>query len=401
MLVLTSAILFAGALAAFAAAYSLIRARNLQYWIGAYIRGLWRGRPRTEGPIHVLVGVTDHFEPGWNAADVDLQRARVQRWVDRLPELASRHRDAEDRPFQYTFFYPEEQYSPELLGMLADLKRRGFGEVEVHLHHDNDTDATLRSTLTRFAETLYRRHDLLRLHPETGQIAYGFIHGNWALDNALPDGRWCGVNNEITVLQETGCFCDFTLPAAPDAAQTRKINSIYYAVDDPDRPKSHDTGADATVGVERPAGLMLIQGPLTLNWRNRSHGLLPRIENGELTGDNPPSPARAALWIDQHVHVKGRPEWVFVKLHTHGADERDTDVLLGKPLDETLSFLERHYNDGQRYLLHYVTAWDMYNIVRAAEAGCRGNPATYRDWTSRRLVRGGQPVEQSLAEEGH
>ena len=52
---------------------------------------------------------------------------------------------------------------------------------------------------------LHERHGLLRAGPETGKIIYSFIHGNWALDNSRPDGRWCGVDNEIDILVETGC----------------------------------------------------------------------------------------------------------------------------------------------------------------------------------------------------
>ena len=73
------------------------------------------------------------------------------------------------------------------------------------------------------------------------------------------------MNNEIEILRETGCYADFTLPSAPSPTQTRKINSIYYAVDDPHRPKSHDWGIDVgsrTRAVRR--GLMMIQGPLVL-----------------------------------------------------------------------------------------------------------------------------------------
>ena len=38
-----------------------------------------------------------------------------------------------------------------------------------------------------------------------------------------------------------------------------------------------------------------------------------------------------------------------------------------------------HYNDGRRYRLHYVTAREMYNAIRAAERGLAGNPGEYRD----------------------
>ena len=46
--------------------------------------------------------------------------------------------------------------------------------------------------------------------------------------------------------RETGCYADFTLPAAPSPAQTRIVNTIYWAKDDPTRPKSHDTGTAVT-----------------------------------------------------------------------------------------------------------------------------------------------------------
>ena len=50
---------------------------------------------------------------------------------------------------------------------------------------------------------------------ERSEVGYAFIHGNWSLCNSRPDGRYCGVNNELDVLRETGCYADFTLPSAP------------------------------------------------------------------------------------------------------------------------------------------------------------------------------------------
>jgi hypothetical protein len=356
----------------------MVLSRQMHRWLGAYLRGLLTGRPSVSGPVHVMVCVADHFEPAWNNASPERQRHRVRKWERRLPELARKHRDADGKPFQYTFFFPAEEYRPEHLDALARLCRAGYGDVEVHLHHDNDTSENLRATLTNFTRTLYHRHGLLRRDPTTGQIEYAFIHGNWALDNSRPDGRLCGVDDELTILRETGCYADLTFPSAPDETQPGKINSIYYAADDPHRPKSHAHGTDVEAGVTATGDLLIVQGPLTLNWRNRVHGIFPRIENGELTGDNPPTPTRADLWVRTHVHVKKQPAWVFVKLHTHGADERDTRALLDGPLDRTLTYLERHYNDGVRYRLHYVTARELYNIVRAAAAGRTGNPNEYR-----------------------
>ncbi|WP_197472948.1 hypothetical protein, partial [Oleiphilus sp. HI0123] len=107
---------------------------------------------------------------------------------------------------------------------------------------------------------------------ETGKLAYGFIHGNWTLDNCHPEGLHCGVNDELLVLKATGCYADFTLPSAPSPTQTSTVNSIYYATDDPDKPKSHDKGVDVEVGKPASGDLMIIQGPLCLNWKKRKFG---------------------------------------------------------------------------------------------------------------------------------
>lgn len=360
------------------AVWRLIRSRQLEFWLGSHIREQFRRRPRTSGTIHVMVCVADHYEPGWNDVTPTVERARVSEWMRRLPLLADRHADSDGVRFQYTFFYPEEQYRYDHIDRIARLCHDGYGDVEIHLHHDHDTSDGVREKLVRFKTLLHERHGLLRRNAKSGEIEYGFIHGDWALDNCAKDGGHCGVQDELIVLRETGCYADFTLPSAPSETQTSKINSIYYATDDPARPKSHDTGVDVRVGGRPNGDLLLIQGPLTLNWRKRSRGVLPRIENGELSGDNPPSPDRADLWVRQGVHVSGRPEWVFVKLHAHGANEKNMDALLGPPMDETLAYLERAYNDGRRYRLHYVTARELYNIVKAAEAGCKGNPNHWR-----------------------
>ena len=80
------------------------------------------------------------------------------------------------------------------------------------------------------------------------------------------------------------------------------------------------------------------------------------------------------------VHVEGRPEWVFVKIHTHGTQDHDIDTLLGEPVDAMHRYLESAYNDGKRHVLHYVTARETYNIIKAAEAGEQGDPGQYRDY---------------------
>lgn len=355
-----------------------VRARNMQIWLGDY---LFRRRPRASGaPIHVMFCFVDHFEPMWGGADLSTQRTRVDRWCSEYRELATRHRDADGRPPQHTFFYPEEEYLEEHLDKIASLCADGFGEIEVHLHHDNDTAENFCASIRRFNEVLHQRHGALSRDPESGELRFGFIHGNWSLDNSRADGRWCGINNELTLLRELGCYADFTLPSAPSDTQTSMINSIYYATDDPNRPKSHDRGTLLKVGGTASGDLLMVQGPLRLNWRSRRFGLIPRIEAGDIRKDCPPTTDRVDAWIDTGIHVQGRPDWVFVKVHTHGTQERDMETLLGSPADSMFSHLESTYNDGTRHVLHYVTAREMINIIKAAESGHTGNPGRFRDF---------------------
>jgi hypothetical protein len=69
------------------------------------------------------------------------------------------------------------------------------------------------------------------------------------LDNSLPGDRFCGLNNEITLLRDLGCYADFTMPSGASPTQARLINTIYWAVDDPDKPKSYDTGVPVIPGA--------------------------------------------------------------------------------------------------------------------------------------------------------
>ncbi|MDH4275402.1 MAG: hypothetical protein OEW08_10220, partial [Gammaproteobacteria bacterium] len=223
----------------------------------------------------------------------------------------------------------------------------------------------------------YQRRGVLLSSGETPNTSFSFIHGDWALDNSHPAGQYCGVNNEITLLREFGCWGDFTMPSSNEC-QTKKINSIYYAVDDPLKSKSHDDGIDLQVGKKAPdEGFFMMQGPLGINLHAPRY---PRIENSSITTSNWGRPDRIKAWLDSHIHVKGRPEWVFVKLHAHGAVEKDFDALFGGRARAMHKMLNEVYNDGKRYRLHYATAREAYNMCMAAEAGMQGDPAQFRDY---------------------
>lgn len=350
--------------------------KALDLWLPSYLRRARYVKPA--GTIDVMIAVCDHFEP-LHGADKKIALERILRWKNEYPKLIQSFPDADQCYPRHTFFYPIEQYDKDVVGELAELCQLCGGEVEIHLHHDRDTAEGLREKLER-SKSDFARHGLLS-KDEAGNLRYGFIHGNWALDNSHPQGRGCGVNDELDVLKQTGCYADFTLPSAPSPTQTRIINSIYYAADTPE-PKSHDSGILAKVKNDlepRSDDLLLVQGPLGLNWEHRKFKIFPKIENGEITGANPPRPDRMKLWMKLGIHVQSQPNWLFIKLHTHGGIPQNMKTLLGDSMRRFYEYLLNNYNDGKKFRLHFVTAREMVNIVHAAEDDHSGNAGQFRN----------------------
>ncbi|TFW09434.1 hypothetical protein E4K72_06000 [Oxalobacteraceae bacterium OM1] len=351
--------------------------RRLDLWLPGYLAGtpdrlLHRLRRRNRH-THLIFLVCDHFEPAHHVRTPEQSMNRMRAWHEGYADLQRRCRDEFGTTPLHSFFYPPH-HGVEHLAPLAEMAYDGLGEVELHYHHHDDTEETLERDLRATLEE-YHRWGLLLESGATPFTSFGFIHGDWALCNS-GHGKHCGVNDELRLLQRLGCWADLTLPSS-EQCQTRKVNSIYYASGDPRQPKSHDHGIDARVGHPKPEGMMLIQGPLGINWTGASY---PRIENASLTTPNWGRPDRIRKWIDCNVHVRGRPEWLFIKLHTHGAIERDFDALFGEKAMQMHRVLNREYNDGERFTLHYVTARQAYNVARAAEHGESGNPADYLDY---------------------
>src|SRR5687768_4572694 len=170
-------VLVAAVSSACGAAFVLLRARNMQNWIVPYVRTR-KSRAEMDSrdeSCDVFVSVCDHFEPECYGASREVARARIRRWLTEYPQLFGSFQDAEGRPPQHTFFFPQDEYRPEYLDELAELCRDGFGDVDVHLHHDHDTADGLRRKLEEFRDALHERHGLLRTDPVTGRVVYGFI----------------------------------------------------------------------------------------------------------------------------------------------------------------------------------------------------------------------------------
>ncbi len=345
---------------------------------------------------HLIVALADHFEPaivphdGSARAPYSKQEERLDDWVRAYPAAFDRLRDSDGRPFVHTYFYPAEQYDRGLLDRLADFCREGWGEIEVHLHHGigrPDTAENTRRQLLEFRDTLASQHGCLSYSEGAGSPQYAFVHGNFALANSA-GGINCGVDSEMQILAETGCYADLTFPPGLyHQTHIAKINSLYECFPPLDRPQAHRRGKDLRTGDTPSVFPLMIEGPLMLSFVRPDGRRLVGVENGSITGKNPPNLYRLGLWKRAGITVKGRPDWVFIKLQCHGMDPRDKDVMLGGGIQMFL----RDLLDGARErseTIHFVSARELVNIALAACDGREGNPGQYRDY---RLWRNRKP----------
>lgn len=357
-------------------------------WLPTYMwQRISRRRPRGN-PLHLIFSLADHFEPSFlpenpsGFAPLDVQRQRLAEWCRVYPKIFNAWHDSAGFPFVHTYFYPAEQYEPSLLELLAEHCHAGWGEIEIQLHHGVHAPDTAENTsrqIIQFRESLVKVGCLSRAPGDEGP-RYGFVHGNWALANSA-GGRFCGVDQEMQILAETGCFADFTLPSAPNPAQVAEINALYECALPLDMREPHRRGHRLRAGFPPQSFPLIFEGPLMLDFTHRAKGgFFPRIENSALTGSNPPSMHRLQLWIDAAIAVEDRPDWIFIKLHCHGMDPTDRDSMLGESVQRFLFDLTEWVREKPRYRLHFVTGREMVNIALAASDGHEGSPSDYRDY---------------------
>ena len=358
---------------------------------GSYVwQRLLRRTPSS--PVELIIAVADHFEPAFMAhglarAAADEQQRRIESWCREYPHATSDWRDRDGHPFVHTYFYPAEQYDRGLLARLAEHCQTGWGEIEIHLHHGVQTPDTAENTrrqLIEFRDILATEHGCLCYLDGSGPPKYAFVHGNFTLANSA-GGAACGVDSEMQVLADTGCFADMTFPAAAfHPSQTAKINSLYECTLPLDQRAPQRRGRDLQAG--RPPGIfpLIVQGPLMLRF-SPSFPVPLSLENGAITGPNPLSLQRLQLWRKAAISVQGRPDWLFIKLHCHSMDPRQREAVLGAPLRQFLrDLVEGAPQRGET--LHFVTAREMVNIILAACDGREGNPGEYRDYRLKRVL---------------
>ena len=366
-------------------------------------------RATPSGRLHLIIAIADHFEPSSLKGDfagyapLDIQARRVETWCTQYPTNFQELRDHEGFPFIHTYFYPAEQYERSQVEQIAELCHSGWGEIEIHLHHgvtESATSASTREQIVAFRDALAHQHGCLSYEEGTGDPKYAFVHGNFALANSA-GGFGCGVNNEMEILAETGCFVDMTYPtSAFHPAQIAKLNSMYECGAPLHELAPHRSGRDLRAGRPVSTFPFLIQGPWALDFDRNSRNGLGRIEDGAITAANPGSMHRLKLWKRAAITVQGRPDWLFIKLDTHGMYPDDTETVLGKATQDFVRDLIAGGQEG-RDIPHFVSAREMANIALAACDGREGNPGDYRDYRFRLAKdksRRSSEVEQKVAE---
>ncbi|MCH2179627.1 MAG: hypothetical protein MK106_12570 [Mariniblastus sp.] len=319
---------------------------------------------------HLIFVMVDHYEHGGpknkkrGARENDI-------WCDKFMEISDRHIDDFGNRFRYTWFYPYDHKNDEIMVRLSKMAYLGYGETELHWHLGSKSGVNRQNFSVKLDEAIewYQSYGAL-ITAEDSKTAFAYIAGVWDLDAGGGGVTTHGITNQIQQLVDRGCYADFTFSTIGTPAQPSTVNSLYYVVDDPKEPKSYDAGEHARVGHAVDQQLLIFQGPTAISWNGY-------LEYGAIEDDPIFEDHRINKWIDSNIHVHGRPEWIFVKVYSHGAQSQH--VVLDQDMDKMLSAL-RQETKQRDIKLHFMTAREAFNVIKSAEDGKQGNPEDYRDY---------------------
>src|ERR1700682_4675980 len=105
---------------------ALEKIRTIVPWLPAYVWQRCVRRLPDIRPLHLIVGLADHFEPmnrtGASGQSVDCreQERRLKKWCSAYPAAVDAWRDDEGQPFRHTYFYPAEEYEGALIERLVE-----------------------------------------------------------------------------------------------------------------------------------------------------------------------------------------------------------------------------------------------------------------------------------------
>lgn len=352
-------------IASFSVLAALIVKKNHHYWLPAFFETYLQGVSpfQLQDKItDVMVVIADHHE----VKIKDKTNASTKKWLDQYLQVTEGISDSFGNPVQYSWFYPYDHKNSYSVIELNKAVYAGRGEIEFHWHHSHPDSASFEQELKEAVDWFGAHGAMVEEHG--GPSRFAFIHGNWSLDNARGE-RYCGVDNEIELLSRYGGYMDMTFYCCSEA-QPSMAASLYYVKDDPE-PKSYDVGEPVELGREND-DFLIFTGPLGFNWSEL------KFEYGSLEAwDSRNWKKRIPLWVNGSPYIEGKPEWRFLKLYTHGA--QSSDLILDEDFRTMLTEVKR-YTESEEINLHYVTAREAYNILKAAEAEKVGTPQEFKDF---------------------
>ncbi len=348
--------------------------KNIHIWLADYllsnVRFLLKNDRSDDEVKDIMFLFVDHFEMAGKSE-------RLNAWLNVYPDVVNKFTDSDGIKPQHTWFYALDLTHEHELEAIKKLVDDGYGEVELHWHHSHCSGEQFEIDLKNGLE-VFHKYGYMKPYKEGVHSSFSFIHGNWSLNNARGE-EFCGIDNEIDILKRYGCYADFTFPALFSPAQPKYVNKITYT----NRSvlnKDYDYARESEVGInESDDEFMIMQGPLSINYKDWRHKWHPTFEDGDINSNfTQGSKKRIDCWVRQNVHIKNKPNWIFVKIFCHGA--QDHVSLCSDSTKKMYEYLGAKYNDGKKYRLHYVTARECYNIIKAAEDSQVGNPNLYRDY---------------------
>ena len=201
-----------------------------------------------------------------------------------------------------------------------------------------DTAENTRRQLVEFRDALVSRSWIAVLPGRFHEPRYAFVHGNFALANAA-GGYACGVDNEMQILADTGCYADFTLPAAAfHPAQIGKVNSLYECAFRWTLKLRTARAGIWRLGRAPQIFPLIVQGPLMLDFDRHARNRRWPLRECRYDGANPPGLRRLGLWKKARF-LFGRPDWLFIKLHCHSMDPTQEEAVMGPPMQQFLAEL--------------------------------------------------------------
>jgi hypothetical protein len=359
--------------------YPFLRAENLL-------------RSKSGKKPHIVITIANHFEPSWSEngnLSIDEQQRRLDNYYDLARATGDAVRDKTGAKFRHTNFYPIEQYNHSLLEKLSQMQSEGLGDTEIHLHHGvekPDTSENLRNTLIKYRDIFAEEHKLLSRFEGDTMPRWAFVHGNLALGNSC-NGKYCGVDDELQILAETGCYADFTYPTAPDETQIPIINKIYECGLPLNQAVPHRIGKELRFGESVSNFPIIFQGPLVFNWRRNIKGLpVPKIDDGALVYNQRRDMERFNRWRNANVTVKGKDDWIFIKLYCHGFFTHDQSACIGEEARRFFSEILENSEKTGEFDLYFATAREVFNMVLAATDGKTGSPNDYRNYRLKAIM---------------